>query len=109
MATEDAYDARFDDEPSGETPFTAEGEIPATDADGVTRSVWFRLEGRVTWSVNRGEEEEWWIAICDGDSGVDLLNTTSKKSAEPVPGWLQPVVDYALANREDGDFEEWVD
>lgn len=109
MGIEDHYDSRFDDEPSGETPFKAEGEIEMTDPAGNTRQVYYILEGRETWSVNRGSEEEWSINLSDGDAGTLFVATTSKKDAPAIPGWLQPVLDYALAHREDGDFQEWVD
>jgi len=109
MGIEDHYDSRFDHEPSGETPFKAEGEIEMTDPAGNKRQVYYILEGRETWTVRDGAEEEWSIELSDAENGNDLAKTHSGKHAAEVPAWLLPAIAEAHAQREDGDFQEWVD
>jgi hypothetical protein len=109
MSMADHYDSSHDHEPSGETPFTAEGEIEVIDADGKTRQVWYKLDGRETWTVRDGAEEEWSIELSDAENGNDLAKTHSGKHAAEVPAWLLPAIAEAHAQREDGEFQEWVD
>ena len=109
MSMADHYDSSHDHEPSGETPFTAEGELEVIDADGKTRQVWYKLDGRETWTLRDGAEEEWSIEMADSVSGNDLAKTHSGKNAPELAEWLKPVLAHAHAEREDGDFYEWVD